>query len=178
MNVISLDLSLARTGYALPIRVGLLIPPKGHDRGTRRLAWFRLQVRTLVMETHADLVAIEGYSFGTPAGASHSHALGELGGVVRLELYDLKVPFVEIAPSSLKKYACGKGNAKKMDVLAAAIRRLGYAGADDNEADALWLRHMALDHYGLAPVEMPQLHREALEKVIWPARPAALAAAS
>lgn len=175
MKIISLDLSLARTGYALPSRVGLLVPPKAADRGVRRLAWFRLQVRSLVMETHADLVAIEGYSFGTPAGSSHSHALGELGGVVRLELHDLKVPFVEIAPSSLKKYACGKGNAKKMDVLAAAIRRLGYAGSDDNEADALWLRHMALDHYGLGIVELPQVHREALEKVIWVGSAAAVA---
>jgi hypothetical protein len=31
------------------------------------------------------------------------------------------------------------GNAKKPEMIAAARARLGYRGADDNEADALWL---------------------------------------
>ena len=36
-------------------------------------------------------------------------------------------------------------------------------------ADALWLRQMALDHYGVIPhVAMPAAHRVALEKVEWP----------
>ena len=44
---------------------------------------------------------------------------------------------------TLKKYATGKGNAKKPDMLAAARTKLGYAGSDDNEADALWLLQYA-----------------------------------
>jgi Holliday junction resolvasome RuvABC endonuclease subunit len=168
MKILALDLSLTRTGFATPARSGVLVPPKGQDRGVRRLAWFRLQVRALVMEMHADLVVMEGYSFGSPAGQSHSHALGELGGVVRLEVFDHRVPFVEIAPKSLKKYATGKGNAAKAAVLGAAIRRLGYAGDDDNEADALWLRTMAFDHYGLGAPALPELHRQALQVIEWP----------
>lgn len=171
MQILALDLSLARTGYAAPADSGILVPPKRSDRGTTRLAWFRSAIGELASRTGADLVILEGYSFGQARGSSHHHALGELGGVVRLALHDRGLPYVEIAPATLKKYSTGRGNAPKNEVLAAAIRRLGYAGADDNEADALWLRAMALDHYGLATPTMPQLHRDALAKVGWPDLP-------
>ncbi len=39
----------------------------------------------------------------------------------------------------LKKFATGRGNAKKPDMIAAARERCGYLGADDDEADALLL---------------------------------------
>ena len=41
--------------------------------------------------------------------------------------------------ATLKKFATGRGNAKKPEMIAAAQARFGYPVADDNEADALWL---------------------------------------
>lgn len=120
----------------------------------------------VVTHVSRPLVVIEGYAFA--ARNSHAHALGELGGVIRLALHEAGVPYVDVPPSSLKKYACGKGNANKGEMLAAAIRRLDYEGASDNEADALWLRAMGLDALGCPVVKLPEAHRAALAKVEWP----------
>lgn len=160
-RVIGVDLSLTATGIAGPAATCTLAPK---TRGCERLIWLRDRVRK-VCEL-ADLVVIEGYAFS--ARNSHAHALGELGGVVRVALHVASVPFVEVPPASLKKYACNRGNAKKEEILAAAIRRLGYEGSSHDEADALWLRHMGLDALGFAEIQMPEANREALKKVAWP----------
>lgn len=164
MNVLALDLALTTTGYAGPSGSGTFSPPTEADRGMARLAWIRDEVLFLAEGT--DLVVLEGYSF---ASRGRQHATGELGGVVRLALWERAVPVVEVPPSSLKKYATGKGNSGKDQVLAAAIRRLGFKGHDHNEADALWLLAMTRDHYGLPDVpSVPKAHRSALDGVEWP----------
>lgn len=170
MNVVGLDLSLTATGIATEAGTEVLATKL---KACARLAWLRDAVRarcttSLGLVATADLVVIEGYSFASRN--SRAHAAGELGGVIRLALHEAGVPFVEVPPSTLKKYATGHGNAGKGEVLAAAIRRLGYEGHDDNEADALWLRQMGIDHYGLTlpSAPMPESHRVALDKVDWP----------
>lgn len=161
-RVMGLDLSLTETGYALSgNRVGRIRP--GKRRGMERLLWLRAQVMTMVQENDQHIVYIEGYSFSSRN--SHAHGLGELGGVIRLSLYERGIPYVDVPPSSLKKYATGKGNARKELVLVEAVKRLEYPGANDNEADALWLRALGMEHQGSPTVEVPKVHRKALEKI-------------
>jgi Holliday junction resolvasome RuvABC endonuclease subunit len=165
MNVLGLDLSLTCTGAAGRNGTGTF---KSLHRGMQRLA----QLRDAVLLAASgpgdpvDLVVIEDYAFHK--ADAHAHALGELGGVVRLALFEAGVPYVDVKASSVKKYATGKGNAPKEGMLAAAIRRLDYQGQSFDEVDALWLRAMALDHYGEPLVEMPGLNRSALAAVPWP----------
>lgn len=175
MRIIALDLSLTETGWAAEDRfgtghAGIMKPPRSDNSGTRRLAWFRDQVHAMCRHFDPAIVVLEGYAYGIARGKSQQHSLGELGGVVRLALHDLQVPVVVVTPTCLKRYATGRGNAKKEDMLAAAIRRLGYMGSNHNVADAMWLRQMAADHYE-APgaVQMPKAQRAALEAVEWPA---------
>jgi len=49
------------------------------------------------------------------------------------------IEYVETSSGTVKKFATGKGNAKKPEMIAAAQEKLGYEGNDDNEADALWM---------------------------------------
>ena len=114
----------------------------------------------------AHMVVIEGYSFGS---GHRAHNMGELGGVVRLALFEKGRVLAVVPPSSRAKYATGKGNAPKEQVLAEAIRRLKYEGHDNNEADAMWLLAMAADQYD-APyrVVVPAGHRVALKSIEWP----------
>lgn len=116
----------------------------------------------------AALVVIEGYAYGIKAGSALV-TLGELGGVLRDRLWAAGLHYLEVPPSNLKKYATGKGNASKDEVLAAAVHRSRRLLRTNDEADSWWLLQMALCHYGLPHTAMPKAHRAALDKVEWPA---------
>lgn len=165
MRVLGLDLSLTATGVAYP--TGMTGTLTTSRRGVDRLAWFRTQITEIITKLQPDLVVLEDYAFH--GRHAHSHELGEMGGVVRLALHDRDTRWVAVVPSSLKKYATGKGNAGKEEVLAAAIRRLSYQGHSHDEADALWLRTMGHDALGDPLVTVPASHRDALAKITWPA---------
>jgi crossover junction endodeoxyribonuclease RuvC len=168
VNVLAVDPSLNAMGHAGRGSRGVWIPPKSHASGVRRLLWLRDCVLTMAIEGRADVVVIEGYSFASRGRAVVS--LGELGGVLRTALHEHGIPYVEVPPSALKKYATGKGNAGKELVLVEAVKRLGYEGSSTDEADAMWLRQMGMDHYGHPDaVVVPKSNRDALEKVEWPA---------
>ena len=171
MNILALDLSLTATGICHPDgSTGTF--KTGKLRGMERL----LRIRDTVSERIempgtvqcTDLVVIEGYSYGSKGRAAVS--LGELGGIVRMFLWEWGTPYVEIPPSCLKKYLCGKGNAGKDDVLQQAVMRSGRVFGDNNQADAWVMWQMALAHYtpdSPLLVPMPAAHRTALDKIEW-----------
>lgn len=109
-------------------------------RGPERLHRIRLVMTELVKLWKVELVAIEGYAYGK---FMKREALGELGGVLRLALYDLRVPYIVIAPSSMKKFVTGKGNADKDEVMTAVSEKYGHNFDTDDEADAFGLALMA-----------------------------------
>jgi crossover junction endodeoxyribonuclease RuvC len=161
MRVLGLDLSLTASGYAADEEaVGVI---RSRARGPRRLA----EIRNFILELASDceVVVLEGYSYASP---NQAHQIGELGGVVRLGLYAAHVPYAEIPPAVLKKFATGKGNADKDAVLAAAIRRFGFQGEDNNAADAWILRAMGLAAYSEWDGGTTQFQAEALAKITWP----------
>ncbi|MEY3665612.1 MAG: hypothetical protein RLZZ153_1794 [Pseudomonadota bacterium] len=53
-----------------------------------------------------------------------------------------QIPYQGVPVGTIKKYATGKGNASK-DEMITAMRRLGHVPTDDNEADALAILHWA-----------------------------------
>jgi Holliday junction resolvasome RuvABC endonuclease subunit len=81
--------------------------------------------------------------------ASHSALiLGELSATVRLAIYDYfeeddhrKYP-LKVPPMTLKKFAAGKGNAKKQEVLLQIYKRWGVEFNDDNAADSYALARL------------------------------------
>jgi crossover junction endodeoxyribonuclease RuvC len=160
MKIVGLDLSLSATGIADDAGPRRLKTPASKMDGMKRLQFIRNQV--MLACAGAGCVFLEGYSFGSRNGGER---LGELGGVIRLALYEAETPYVEVAPNTLKMLATGKGNANKAEVLVSAVTRLGYAGTDDNEADALWLWIIGRLTYGLPVLKLPQTHLRALEKV-------------
>lgn len=160
-RIVALDLSLTATGLATPSGVYVLKPPKGCT-GVHRLAWFRSVIGE---ETgRADLVIIEQYAFSR--ANAHSHEIGELGGVIRLSLHVNQIRFVAVLPNVLKKFATGKGNAGKDDMVGAAARA-GCPVNDNNAVDAWWLYQMALYVYALS-VLVTKYRTEAVAGVDWP----------
>jgi len=90
--------------------------------------------------------------------ASHSAlVLGELAATVKLFFFEhffetnhyvsapdpmLRTP-LQIPPMTLKKYAAGKGNAKKQEMLMQIYKRWGVEFNDDNAADSYALARLA-----------------------------------
>lgn len=138
------------------------------SRGEQRLYHIRKAILEILDAGRVDVVVVEGFSYGSKGAAIVD--IGGLGWVIRLALWERAVPYVEVPPACLKKYACGTGGAKKEQVLVQAVHRAGRTFADNNQADAWWLYQMGLAHYAPdhpALVRVPATHIEGLKKVPW-----------
>lgn len=164
MKVVGLDLSLTATGVAADGATGWSVRTIASvHKGERRLVVIRDEV--LEASHGADLVVIEGYSYGSKYGA---HQAGELGGVVRVALFEAAIPFAVVAPLTLKRYATGRGGGGKEAVLVQAVKRTNMEFRSNDEADAFWLYAMGREHLGRPLLAMPAPNRAALAKVPWP----------
>jgi Holliday junction resolvasome RuvABC endonuclease subunit len=103
---------------------------------------------------------------GTVLASHAALVLGELSATVRLAIFDFfeeeddrRFP-LKIPPMTLKKYAAGKGNAKKQEMLLQIYKRWGIEFNDDNAADSYGLARLAgkflIDEVEKAVVEQIQ----------------------
>ena len=160
-QVMAIDPSLTATGITCPDGTSLTI--RSTHRGMARLADIRSVILDLAGST--DLVAIEGYAYGSKF---NRETLGELGGIIRLALWDASIPYVDIAPTQRAKYATGSGRSSKALCVAGIAARSGIVFGDDNQADAFTMWAMTLDAYGFPMIVMPAKHREVLDVIEWP----------
>jgi len=93
-----------------------------------------------------DAIGLEGYNFGSQTSST---TLGEFGGQLRAALLRT-ANVLEVSPSTLKQFAAGKGNAKKLEVVSALSHRYGRQFRTDNEADAFGLAQLMLCAIGAA----------------------------
>lgn len=161
MRAIGFDLSLTSAGVS-DGHASWKIKPK--RKGVERLSEIRGEVTRSLMAVRPVVAVIEGYSFGSKGRAVFN--IGEAGGVVRLLLHDLCVPFAEVPPTTLKLFATGKGNSDKDAMIEAAIRRFGFEGHGNDEADAWLLVKMLETAYGDGGTNDAQ--RRAIASVDWP----------
>lgn len=154
-RIAGLDLSTTRIGYAAPNdRLTSIVAHAGPDDPYRRLAQLRegfwhAYYRNPPTPT---LVVIEGYlpSGGRTSGPMSRIRLGEIGGLIRTDLFDRGIRFVDVNPSTLKRFATGAGGgdrASKEKMIAAAVAKL-HTPANHDEADAFHLRRMGLAAHG------------------------------
>lgn len=85
-------------------------------------------------------VAIEGYSMGSSHGREMA---GELGGAVRMRIAEWGFKFLDVPPTTLKKFVTGKGVAPKEVMLREVYRRWGFDADSNDEADAYALARYA-----------------------------------
>lgn len=138
------------------------------SKWTYRLGQVYDRIRALASDPQMLMVAIEGYSFGSDLS---SKLMGEVGGVIRLAVYHAKLPWVEIAPTMLKKFVTGKGNATKEQMVLSVYRSWQYEAESHNLADAYGLARMAavLKGFSGAPSESQKMIVSKLEiQKFWP----------
>jgi crossover junction endodeoxyribonuclease RuvC len=165
VSILGLDLSLTSTGYCVDGQTGVI---QVKSKEAQRLFEIRQAVLQVISTNNIEAVIIEGYAFG--ARNSQSHKIGELGGVIRLALYEINVPYVDVPPTSRAKFATGKGNAAKTEVISAISARTGIIwsgkGADDM-CDAWVLEEMGLNALGIGRFIWPKTNMDALKNVDW-----------
>lgn len=142
---LGVDQSLRSTGVALVssegsrLYTGTVTPLK--LTGAPRLAYIRDNLRNVVVSsgpiTHA---ALEGYAMDA---VNRSFDLGEVGGLVRLLLHDLGIPFVVVAPTSLKQFAGCSGVTSKKGMREAVLKTWKLDIEQNDECDAFVLAQVA-----------------------------------
>ena len=94
-----------------------------------------------------ELVGIEGITliaYERPAGMHKASIMvaSEMVGVLKDLCIEMNINLACYSAQQIKKFATGKGNAGKPEMIEAA-KKLGYSPVDDNEADAIHLYHLA-----------------------------------
>jgi Holliday junction resolvasome RuvABC endonuclease subunit len=138
-KIIGLDLSLTSTGVALPDGTTVTIRPRHVDPRGRRLNDLAGQLTTLLGKWTPQVAILEGYA---PSGRRFWVSFAyraEWTGLALTLLQRYRVAVVEVGPGKLKKYATGRGDADK-DQMVAAAHAAGGTPANDDEADAYLLR--------------------------------------
>jgi Holliday junction resolvasome RuvABC endonuclease subunit len=107
-----------------------------------KLMRFNNNIEEIVKKEKIEYIVYERPS-GFHANAVISHS--KFVGVIEKFGIENDIPTRGFSASEIKKFATGKGNANKKLMVQAAIKKLGYRGADDNVADAMWIRELAIN---------------------------------
>lgn len=132
-NILALDIA-TKTGWKTGLSSGVcdLKVNRGESEGMR-VVRFHAKVKEMIELCGIDLIAYER------AGGMYKSSIiveSEMVGALKLLCIEKGVDLACYSATEIKKFATGKGNAKKEAMIAAAVA-LGYSPADDNEADAI-----------------------------------------
>ena len=146
MSILGIDPSLTATGFSYRSDgdravTGRIVPKD--LRGQHRLSFVRERFAALLDKVAPTLVVYEGYAMNTKFGRLGD--LGELGGVLKMEMYDTGIPHLLVPPSNLKLFVTGHGGGRgkegkelMMRTLAKHRRRL-FTSNDEADAYGLML---------------------------------------
>lgn len=170
MIIIGIDPSLTSTGACAMGYDGVLFSSKAITskyEGMKRLHDIKEQLQTYLYPNDPDkkiVVFIEGYSFGSQNGRE---ALGELGGMIRLMLFEEGIEYVDIPPTSLKKFATGKGTGDKVPMAISVLKTWGVDFPTTDQTDAYALCQLGRGYLGLVN-DLPVFRQEAIDAIKHP----------
>lgn len=148
VTTVGFDVSLTSTGVAIwrhrkLVTTGLIkTRSKQHDH-LQRYKYILDRIVRVIELFDPDLVCIEDYAFSQHS--SSDAVLKELGGTIRMKLFEMEQPFVLVGIGQLKKYATGNGSpkTKKDAVVEAVAERWGHRFRTFDETDAFILAQVA-----------------------------------
>lgn len=150
-TILSLDLGTT-TGWAMRMRDGDIasgvqtFKPQRFEGGGMRFLRFKRWLNEIKQSVDGiDLLYFE--EVRRHVGVDAAHTYGGLMAHLTAWCEHHNIPYQGIPVGTIKKYATGKGNASKEEMLTAMVKR-GFAPIDDNEADALALLHWGIDQNG------------------------------
>lgn len=141
---------------------------KADKKGADRLIWVREELRRTLDVVQPEIILLEGYSY---ASTNQAHQVGELGGVIRVELQErLRGRWATVTPQNRAKFATGRPGAGKDEVVSAVSARTGIQFPSNDHCDAFILWCMVNEAYGFKhPLAgVPKVNKEAMLTVDWP----------
>ncbi len=142
--ILCLDLG-TKTGWAANVRTNEIISgvqdfsTKRNEGGGMRYLKFRRWLDSLNPEA---ITEIHFEEVRRHAGTQAAHVYGGLMGTLTSWCEENNIAYASVPVGTIKKSACGKGNASKQDMIDAA-KALGFNPKTDDEADAIHiLRHV------------------------------------
>lgn len=183
-RILGVDPSLTGTGLALLDTDDHLVIPtetvtstgKATASTDERLERILTIVETVIYKTVAhktQLAVIEAPAFSRNNAGTWDRA--GLWWLLVSRLAEARIETVTIPPTTRAKYATGRGNAGKDEVLLAVAKRYPHVDVrDNNQADSLVLAAIGAHLVGHPIDELPKSHLDALAKV--PALPGTWAA--
>ena len=146
MYVMGIDQSKRHTGVCVLTEAGCvevfkLIEPPQSLKPNQHLIFIRDNLSELLARYAPSIVVMEGYSFNS---INKKFDLGEVGAVVKMCVHDSGANLHVCAPTLLKKFITGRGDANKELIRIHTLSLYGIDIADDNLADAHGLAQLGL----------------------------------
>ena len=145
--ILGLDLSLTSSGavfldkdYKVTNTAVLSVP----HTGVERLFHLENLFLDFINNIDVDLVCLESPAF---QAQGHIFSIGELNGIIKLNLFKKGITIIEVAPSQLKKYVTGKGKGNKSVIIKEIYKQWNEDFSDDNIADGYVLSRIGSDYY-------------------------------
>jgi len=149
-KVMGIDLSLVETGLCLldggDLVWKILVTSKP-DQSVLEIDRIQKIARAVtghIDEHKSDLIVIEGLSYGSKNTTSLCQ-LAKLNFSVEIYCYQLGYHYLMVAPTHLKKFITGKGNAKKELMLMKVLKKYGIEFENNNLCDAYCLARYGED---------------------------------
>ena len=140
MKILALDIA-TRTGWALSTGAYGAYTCAGGSDHVRACGTFQDWFCDMLATHRPEIVFIEGAAKG---GRGFNLKAYKLMGVVAANCFAHDLMVVEVSPQEIKKFATGKGNASKAEMVAAAMLiEPSIQPHMEDEADALFLARLA-----------------------------------
>ncbi|CAL9961380.1 RuvC-like Holliday junction resolvase [Vibrio phage D528] len=87
-----------------------------HESNEERFRRLSMWAKAVLLQEKVTDASLEDYAMGAKGAVFH---IGENTGILKQVLFQLKIPFTTPKPTEVKKVFCGKGNAKKDEMITA-----------------------------------------------------------
>lgn len=151
MNFLGLDLSLSATGYYL-IKDNneyeafqINTKPNDFENDIQRADYIVGVILEKIKNIPITFIGIEDYFSGQQASSVIKLAI--LGTVVRCRLLDNGYSYMAFAPTQVKKFETGSGNAPKDNMLKSVFKKHNFDTNSNNIADACAIAYLGKSYY-------------------------------
>lgn len=146
MNILAID-QAGKCGWKSPNASGVWnLKTKADESAGMKLLRFRSKLKEIHELEKIDIIVCER------AASQYKAALisgAKFIAIIELFCLENNIEYKAYSAKEIKTFATGKGNAGKPEMIASCIEKYNINPADDNEADAVHLYHLAKSDLGL-----------------------------